>query len=45
MEALTDRINEAEERASNIKGQMRENKETEKKRDNNYWITRAEFER
>ena len=33
MEALTARINETEERFSNIKDQMMENKEAEKKRD------------
>ena len=33
MEALTARINEAEERISDIEDQMMENKEPEKKRD------------
>jgi len=33
MEALTARINEAEERISDIEDQMMENKEAEKKRD------------
>ena len=33
MEALTARINEAEERISNIEDKMMENKEAEKKRD------------
>ena len=45
MEALTARINEAEERISDIEDQMMENKEVRKREINNYWITRAEFER
>ena len=44
MEALTARINAAEERISDIEDQMMENKEAEQKRDN-YWTTRGEFER
>ena len=44
MEALTARINEAEERIRDIEDKMMKNKEAEKKR-NNYWITREEFER
>ena len=44
MEALTARINEAEERISDIEDQMTENKEAEQKR-NSYWTTRGEFER
>ena len=44
MEALTARINEAEERISDIEDQMTENKEAEQKRDK-YWTTRREFER
>ena len=37
------RINEGEERISDIEDQMTENKEAEQKRDK-YWITRREFE-
>ena len=44
MEALTARINETEERISDIEDQMTENKEAEQKRDN-YWTMRGEFER
>jgi len=44
METLTPRINEAEERISDIVDQMMENKEAEKKRDNNSWIMMREFE-
>ena len=45
MEALTARINEAEERISDIEDQKTENKEAEQKRENSYWTTRGEFER
>ena len=44
MEALTARINEAEERISDIEDQMMEKKEAEKKRDN-YWITGGQFKK
>ena len=44
MEALTARINEAEERISDREDQMMENKEAEKEI-NNYWVTRGELER
>ena len=45
MEALTARINEAEERISDIEDKMMENKEGEKREINNYWIMRGEFKR
>ena len=45
MEVLTPRINEAEERISDIEDKMVENKEAEKKREKQYWIMRGEFER
>ena len=44
MEALTARINQVEERTSDVKDQMMENKEAKKKR-NNYWAMRREIER
>ena len=43
MEALTARINEAEERIRDIEDKVMENKEAEKK--GNYWIMRGEFKR
>ena len=45
MKALTARINEAEERISDIEDQMMEEKELSKREINNYWTTRGEFER
>jgi len=45
MEALTARINEAEEKISDIEDQMWRIKKMRKREINNYWITRSQFER
>ena len=45
MEALTARINEAEERISDIEDQMMENKEAGQRETKNYWTMRGEFKR
>ena len=45
MEALTARINEAEDRISDIEHQARKIRKVSKKETNNYWTTRRVFER
>ena len=45
MEALTARVNEAEERISDIEDQMAENKEAEQKRDKELLDQRGESKR
>ena len=44
MEALTARINAAEERNSDIEDKMMEHKKAEKRK-NSYWIMKGEFRR
>jgi len=45
LDALTARVNEAEERVSNIEDKLMEGRKLRKREKNNYWAMRGGFEK